>query len=126
MTRDAEAFTAGVLDSLPALTAITAPSVASYQRLQPHRWSGPWACWGRENREAAVRFVTGMTGNGAEAANAEVKCFDATANPYLVTGAVLTLGRHPDQWDALRADPELLPSSIEDTPRTLIDPRPVS
>jgi glutamine synthetase len=92
MTREAEAFTAGILASLPALTAVTAPSVASYQRLQPHRWSGPWACWGRENREAALRFVTGMVGSRARAANLEVKSMDAAANPYLALGAIVAAG----------------------------------
>ena len=92
MTREAEAFTAGVLDALPPLTAITAPSVASYQRLQPHRWSGPWACWGRENREAALRFVTGMVGSRPHAANLEVKSMDPAANPYLALGAIVAAG----------------------------------
>jgi glutamine synthetase len=92
MSREAEAFTAGVLASLPALTAIMCPSVVSYQRLQPHRWSGPWACWGRENREAALRFVTGMVGSRAQAANLEVKAMDAAANPYLALGAILAAG----------------------------------
>jgi glutamine synthetase len=92
MTQKAEAFTAGVLDHLPALTAITAPSVASYQRLQPHRWSGPWACWGRENREAALRFVTGMVGSRPDAANLELKSMDSAANPYLALGAILAAG----------------------------------
>ncbi len=92
MTAEAEAFTAGVLASMPALTAITCPSVASYQRLQPHRWSGPWACWGRENREAALRFVTGMKGSRAQAANLEVKAMDAAANPYLALGAIVAAG----------------------------------
>ena len=92
MTREAEAFTAGVLDALPALTAVTAPSVASYQRLQPHRWSGPWAVWGRENREAALRFVTGMVGSRPGAANLEVKSMDAAANPYLALGAIVAAG----------------------------------
>jgi glutamine synthetase len=92
MTPPAEAFTAGVLDHLPALTAITAPSVASYQRLQPHRWSGPWACWGRENREAALRFVTGMVGSRDHAANLELKSMDGAANPYLALGATIAAG----------------------------------
>jgi len=92
MTREAEAFTAGVLAAMPALTAITAPSVASYQRLQPHRWSGPWACWGKENREAALRFVTGMVGSRAQAANLEVKAMDSAANPYLALGAIVAAG----------------------------------
>jgi glutamine synthetase len=92
MTREAEAFAAGVLASMPALTAITAPSVVSYERLQPHRWSGPWACWGRENREAALRFVTGMVGSRPEAANLEVKAMDAAANPYLALGTIVAAG----------------------------------
>ena len=92
MTSEAESFAAGVLEAMPALTAITAPSVVSYQRLQPHRWSGPWACWGRENREAALRFVTGMVGSRAEAANLEVKAMDAASNPYLALGAIVAAG----------------------------------
>ena len=92
MTREAEAFTAGVLEAMPALTAVTAPSVASYQRLQPHRWSGPWAAWGRENREAALRFVTGMVGSRRQAANLEVKAMDPAANPYLALGSIVAAG----------------------------------
>jgi len=83
----AEAFVAGVLDGLPALLAIGAPSAASYLRLIPERWAGPYLCWGRENREAGVRLAA--SGDGA---NAEVKCVDAAANPYLLVGAVLALG----------------------------------
>jgi glutamine synthetase len=92
MTELGESFLAGVLENLPALMAIGAPSVPSYSRLQPSRWAGAYACWGRENREAAVRFVTGMTGSQQTAANCEVKCFDQSANPYLATGAVIVAG----------------------------------
>jgi glutamine synthetase len=92
MTDVAEAFVAGVLDELPALVAIGSPSVPSYLRLIPQHWAGAFACWGRENREAAVRFVTGMVGSRETAANTEIKCFDSSANPYLVTGAVIAAG----------------------------------
>jgi glutamine synthetase len=113
MTPKAEAFTAGVLDHLPALTAITAPSVASYQRLQPHRWSGPWACWGRENREAALRFVTGMVGSRADAANLEVKSMDAAANPYLALGAIVAAGLDGIERDLRLPQPVLVdPASL--------------
>jgi glutamine synthetase len=110
MTREAEAFAAGVLASMPALTAITAPSVVSYERLRPHRWSGPWACWGRENREAALRFVTGMVGSRPEAANLEVKAMDAAANPYLALGGILAAG-----IDGLERDLSL-PEPVLDDP----------
>ncbi|GAA2097266.1 gamma-glutamylpolyamine synthetase GlnA3 [Kitasatospora saccharophila] len=89
LTREAEAFLAGVLAELPALLALGAPSVASYLRLAPGRWSGPHRCWGLENREAALRLITGST---PEQANAEIKCFDAAANPYLAVGGVLAAG----------------------------------
>jgi glutamine synthetase len=39
-----------------------------------------------------VRFVTGMVGTRETAANTEVKCFDQSANPYLLAGAVLAAG----------------------------------
>jgi glutamine synthetase len=88
-----ESFAAGILDRLPALLAIGAPAVASYLRLVPSHWAGVFACWGRENREAALRFVTGAAGNRDDAANFEVKCFDAAANPYLVVAVLLFAGR---------------------------------
>jgi glutamine synthetase len=87
LCEEAEAFVAGVLEGLAALLAVGAPSVASYMRLIPERWSGPFRCWGRENREAAIRLVA-----GSPSANFEVKCIDASANPYLLVGSVLALG----------------------------------
>lgn len=88
LTGPGESILAGLLDHLPALCAIGAPSVASYSRLVPRRWAGPYQCWGRENREAGLRFITGTVGSEEAAANAELKPFDASANPYLLTGAV--------------------------------------
>jgi glutamine synthetase len=92
LTSDGEAFAAGILAALPALTAVGAPSVASYLRLVPSHWAGVFQCWGRENREAALRLVTGSAGEQATRANLEVKCFDLAANPYLVTGSVIAAG----------------------------------
>jgi len=83
-----EAFLAGVLHELPALVAIGAGHPASFLRLQPSRWAGVWRCWGHETRETALRMITGTE----QSANAEVKCFDATANPYLVVGCVIAAG----------------------------------
>ena len=94
MTPVGESFLAGVLAELPALMAIGAPSVASYLRLAPSRWAGAYACWGLENREAAMRFVAGTAGSEQATANCEVKCFDQSANPYLASGAVIAAGLH--------------------------------
>jgi glutamine synthetase len=92
MTDVGQSFVAGVLAELPALVAIGSPSVPSYLRLIPQHWAGAFACWGRENREAAIRFVTGMVGSREAAANTEVKCFDLSANPYLLSGALIAAG----------------------------------
>ncbi len=119
MSGEGESFLAGVLEAMPALTGILAPSVGSHLRLVPSRWAGAYQCWGLENREAALRLVTGSTGETDVAANAEIKCIDGSANPYLVVGALLTIGLAaidkgltlPDELDG---DPALLdPAELE-------------
>jgi len=92
ISSEGEAFAAGILAALPELTAVGAPSVASYLRLVPSHWAGAYQCWGRENREAALRLVTGSSGEHDVRANLEVKCFDLAANPYLVVGSLIAAG----------------------------------
>ena len=121
LTGPGEALLAGLLDRLPALTAISAPSVASYLRLVPQRWAAPYQCWGRENREAALRLVTGSVGEQDRAANAELKCCDGSANPYLVVGAVTAIATAAFQEERrlpaeVPGDPALLPAA-EQPPR---------
>jgi glutamine synthetase len=121
LTGPGEALLAGLLDRLPALTAISAPSVASYLRLVPQRWAAPYQCWGRENREAALRLVTGSVGEQDRAANAELKCCDGSANPYLVVGAVTAIATAAFQTERrlpaeVPGDPALLPEA-EQPPR---------
>jgi glutamine synthetase len=92
MTAEAESFAAGVLARLPALTAVTAPSPASYLRLRPSQWAGVYTAWGPETRECALRLVTGTAGLRDRAANLEVKPVDLAANPYLALGCVIAAG----------------------------------
>jgi glutamine synthetase len=92
MTPAAEAFLAGVFAELPALVAVTAPSVPSYLRLRPGRAAGAYQAWGYENREAALRFVSGMAGNRERSSNVEYKPIDAAANPYLAIGTIIAAG----------------------------------
>ena len=111
MTPDGESFAGGVLAHLPALLALGAPSVASYLRLVPQHWAGAYACWGLENREAALRLVTGSAGSEPWAANLEVKCVDLHANPYLLLAGVLAAG----------ADATPLPEPVDVDPASLGD-----
>ncbi|MER5195848.1 glutamine synthetase [Streptomyces sp. NPDC002755] len=92
MTADAEAFAAGVLARLPALTAVTAPSPASRLRLKPSQWAGVFTAWGLETRECALRLVRGTAGRRAEQANLEIKPVDLAANPYLALGCLIAAG----------------------------------
>ncbi len=90
MTPQGESIAATLLAGLPALLAIGAPTPGSYLRLQPSRWAGVFQVWGRENREAALRFIAASPADPG-AANLELKCFDSSANPYLLAGAVLAV-----------------------------------
>jgi glutamine synthetase len=113
LTAEGEAFAGGIFERLPALTAVGAPSVASYLRLVPSHWAGVFQCWGRENREAALRLVTGSAGEQDARANIEIKCFDLAANPYLVTGALIAAGL------AGAASGAVLPPEINGDPASL-------
>lgn len=79
---------AGVIDALPDLIGVYAGSAVSALRLKPGNWAGATACWGLENREAAVRFIAATPGS-PHGANAELKLIDPSANPYLAAAAFL-------------------------------------
>lgn len=104
-----EKFVAGMLRHLPGLTALGAPSPLSYERLQPSHWAGVYACWGNENREAALRLEGAGGPSAATSANVEWKSVDGAANPYLVTGALIAAG-----LDGLSQGLELPPAVSED------------
>ena len=95
LSQAAGRFIAGVLRHLPALCAITAPTVVSYLRLAPHRWSASYNNLGYRDREAAVRIApVNETSDTPVAAqyNFEYRAGDATASPYLALGAVVNAG----------------------------------
>ncbi|SDG32459.1 glutamine synthetase family protein [Klenkia brasiliensis] len=118
LTADGEAFTAGLLAHLPGLLAVGAPSVASYLRLVPSHWAGAFAAWGLENREAALRFVTGPDGNRQSSANVEVKSFDLAANPYLLMAGCLAAGLAGVRAGSTLPDPVGVdPASLSDEGR---------
>jgi glutamine synthetase len=86
----AQQFMAGILTHLPALMALTTPSVNSYRRLAPHFWSGAFRAWGWDNREAALRVPSNFS--APSPTHFELKTLDASANPYLALGAVIVAG----------------------------------
>jgi glutamine synthetase len=87
-----ESFVAGILLHLPALLALTCPSVVSYQRLKPHSWAGNTISWGYDNRECAVRVASPFKGREMHSINLELKTCDGSANPYLALAGVILAG----------------------------------
>ena len=92
ITEAGGAVIAALVRDLPELVGVFAGSLLSPQRLQPDHWSGAFACWGLENREAAIRFCAATRGN-PHGASVEVKCVDPSANPYLSTAVILAMAR---------------------------------
>jgi glutamine synthetase len=113
MTPAGESAVAGVIRGLPEAQGVLCGSIVSGLRMRPGNWAGAYACWGTENREAAVRFVKGGPGS-AHGGNVEVKIVDPSANPYLASAAILGLALDGIQRKAA------LP------PETTIDPAKLS
>lgn len=111
-------FVAGILHHLPALCAITTPSVASYFRLRPNRWAPVQADVGAMDRGASIRtspLNAREPERRARQFNVEFRVADATANPYLALAAMVHAG-----LDGIRGQRDInsdarkpLPTSLE-------------
>jgi glutamine synthetase len=102
-------FMAGILQHLPALTALTIPTRNSFRRIRPHFWAGAFTAWGYDNREAAIR----VSKSKQFCTRFELKTADASANPYLALGAIVAAG-----LDGLEKKLEL-PNEISTDPALL-------
>ncbi|WP_432817210.1 glutamine synthetase family protein [Sulfitobacter sp. JB4-11] len=105
MSQITDAFAAGVLKYLPNIIALTAPSVISYARLTPHRWSAAYNNLGFRDREASLRVCPVTARDPASIArqfNIEYRAADAAASPYLALAAILHAGTQGIE-DALKS-----------------------
>ncbi len=80
---------AGLCTHHQALTAISAPTVNAYRRLQPAQLAGYWANWGHDHRCVATR-IPPARGPGTRI---ESRVGDGAANIHLAVAAVLTAAR---------------------------------
>ena len=110
-------FVAGIVHHLPALCAVSAPSLPSYYRLRPNRWAPVRADVGLLDRGAALRICPVLGSDPAQRArqcNVEFRVADATASPYLTLAMLVQAGldgiRHGRELEA--ADPRPLPTSL--------------
>ena len=84
-------FLAGLLDGLPDVMPILAPTINSYKRLVENFWAPVTVSWGLEHRAASIRLIAPPTAS-PKATRIEVRVAGADANPYFVLAAILGLG----------------------------------
>jgi glutamine synthetase len=113
LSDEGRAFVAGVLEHLPGLCGLTAPSFNSYHRIIPQYWAGAFTCWGHDNREAPLRVPSVFWGMEEASTNVELKAADASSNPYLAIGGLIAAG-----LDGLERGLEL-PEPVEVDPATI-------
>ncbi|MEA3151885.1 MAG: glutamine synthetase [Gammaproteobacteria bacterium] len=111
-------FAAGILHHLPALCAVTAPSLPSYYRLRPNRWAPTLADIGSLDRGTALRICPAASGDPAQRArqfNVEFRVADATASPYLALAMLVQAGLDGirSRRKILSTNPRPLPDSLE-------------
>lgn len=117
MTPAGEGALAGVLGGLVEAQGVLCGSIVSGLRMQPGNWAGAYACWGTENREAAVRFINAGPSN-PYGGNVEVKVVDPSANPYFASATILGLALDGIKHKAV-LPPEMTvdPASLSDQER---------
>jgi glutamine synthetase len=114
LSATARSFVAGVLEHLPGLCGLTAPSFNSYHRIIPQYWAGAFTCWGHDNREAPVRVPSLFWGSEEASTNVELKAADASCNPYLAVGGLIAAGldgleRELEPPEPVEVDPATIP-----------------
>lgn len=84
-------FLAGLLEGLPDIMPIVAPTINSYKRLVENFWAPVTVSWGLEHRAASIRIIAPPTSKPS-ATRFEIRVPGADTNPHLVLSAILALG----------------------------------
>ncbi|EOO01705.1 putative glutamine synthetase protein [Phaeoacremonium minimum UCRPA7] len=84
-------FLAGLIDGLPDIMPMLAPTINSYKRLVENFWAPVTVSWGLEHRAASIRLIAPPTSKPG-ATRFEVRVPGADANPFFVMAAILGLG----------------------------------
>ncbi len=96
---------AGMLEHHVGMSALLAPTVNAYKRLQPGSLCGYWANWGYDHRGVTVR-VPPARGAGTRL---EHRMGDGTTNPHQAAAAVLTAA-----WLGVEHNYQLAPAEVMD------------
>ena len=110
-------FLAGLLDGLPDIMPILAPTINSYKRLVENFWAPVTVSWGLEHREASIRLIGPPTAS-SKATRFEVRVPGADANPFLVLAAILALGwRGIEKKMAIKVSPLVKGEDVDEESR---------
>ncbi|KAH8690267.1 putative glutamine synthetase [Talaromyces proteolyticus] len=84
-------FLAGLLDAIPDMFILLAPTVNSYKRLVENYWAPVDLNWGFEDRMASVRLIAPPS-CGAYATRFEIRIPGADINPHFALAALTAAG----------------------------------
>lgn len=84
-------FLAGLIEGLPYIMPMLAPTINSYKRLVENFWAPVTVSWGLEHRAASIRLISPPTAKPG-ATRFELRVPGADANPHFVMAALMGLG----------------------------------
>ncbi|KAI1845075.1 hypothetical protein JX265_008339 [Neoarthrinium moseri] len=84
-------FLAGLIEGLPYIMPMLAPTINSYKRLVENFWAPVTVSWGLEHRAASIRLISPPTCKPG-ATRFEVRVPGADTNSHYVMAAILALG----------------------------------
>jgi glutamine synthetase len=125
LSRTGQHFLAGLLEALPDIMPLLAPTVNSYKRLIENFWAPVHLSWGLEDRIASIRLIAPPV-CAPKSTRFEVRIPGADLHPHYALSALLAAGWRgvqlkrpltiPPMSARPKADPrlELLPKSLED------------
>jgi glutamine synthetase len=113
-------FLGGLMKHMKGITVFGAPISNSYKRLLPGSWSPAHACYGFDNRAAAVRIPSLIPPKEGRGQRLEYRIPDPSASPYLALGTALAAGldgirNKIDPGEPISTDPaKLSDNELED------------
>ncbi len=113
-------FVAGLLEHARSASVFSTPTINGYKRFQPYSLAPDRALWGRDNRGAMLRVVSGADDTGSRIEN---RVGEPAANPYLYMASQIYAGLDGIHRKLKPAIPVDAPYDTEATPlpRSLLD-----
>lgn len=116
-------FLAGLLNALPDLMPLLAPTINSYKRLVENFWAPVHLSWGLEDRRASVRLIAPPVCK-PQATRFEIRIPGADLHPHYALAALVSAGWRgveqkleltipPLSAQDCSKTPELLPNSLD-------------